>query len=232
MTTTSDPAARGTLTADDLQHAVRLSLTTLRAAAAATTTADWQRPAGTLNWSCWETVEHLADDLFAYAAQLGLDTPPLGTPLLDTEVPFLWERRREGGPANVTYADPGAGTTGLLQVLESCGAMLTALVRTVPADRRAYHCFGISDAEGFAAMGIVETLVHTHDVATGLGVPFHPPAGLCDGVLGRLFPDAPTDTDRWPTLLWATGRGELPGRERLTSWRWFAETREQREQRE
>lgn len=219
MTTTSDPTAPGTLTADDLQHAVRLSLATLRGAAATTTTDDWQRPAGALTWSCWETVEHLADDLFAYAAQLGLEAP------LDTEVPFLWERRREGGPANVTYADPEAGTSGLLQVLESCGAMLTALVRTVPADRRAYHCFGISGGEGFAAMGIVEILVHTHDVATGLGVPFHPPAGLCDRVLLRLFPDAPTDTDRWPTLLWATGRGELPGRERLTSWRWFAEPR-------
>ncbi|MEU6947020.1 DinB family protein [Streptomyces sp. NPDC046316] len=219
MTTTSDPTAPGIL-ADDLQHAVRLSLAALRGAASATTAAEWQRPAGGLTWSCWETVEHLADDLFAYAAQLGLDAPALGT-----EVPFLWERRREGGPANVTYADPKAGTAGLLQVLESCGALLTAVVRTVPADRRAYHCFGLSDAEGFAAMGIVETLVHTHDIATGLGVPFHPPAGLCGQVLTRLFPGAPTDTDRWATLLWATGRGELPARERLTSWRWFAAPR-------
>ncbi|QGZ53058.1 hypothetical protein GPZ77_21440 [Streptomyces sp. QHH-9511] len=206
------------ITADDLQHALRLSLATLRAAAAGTTPADWERPAGALAWSCWETVEHLADDLFAYAAQTGLEAPPL-----DKEVPFLWERRRAGGPANVTYADPAAGTFGLLQVLEACGAMLAALVRTVPADRRSYHCFGVSDAEGFAAMGIVETLVHTHDVATGLGAAWTPPAGLCDRVLTRLFPDAPTDTDRWRTLLWATGRGELPGRERLTSWRWFAE---------
>ncbi|MEU9863824.1 DinB family protein [Streptomyces sp. NPDC047971] len=220
MTTTSGLTAPG-ITADDLQHAVRLSLTTLRGAAATTTAADWRRPAATLTWSCWETVEHLADDLFAYAAQLGLDAPALGT-----EVPFLVERRREGGPANVTYADPGSGTTGLLQVLESCGAMLAAVVRTVPADRRAYHCFGLSDAEGFAAMGMVETLVHTHDVAAGLGVPFHPPAGLCGQVLARLFPDAPTDTDRWPTLLWATGRGELPGHERRTAWRWFAAPRE------
>ncbi|MCT4355656.1 hypothetical protein M5362_21190 [Streptomyces sp. Je 1-79] len=220
MTTTSDPTAPG-ITADDLQHAVRLSLTTLRGAASTTAVADWQRPAGTLSWSCWETVEHLADDLFAYAAQLGLDAPTLAT-----EVPFRWERRREGGPANVTYADPEAGTTGLLQVLESCGAMLTAVVRTVPADRRAYHCFGLSDAEGFAAMGIVETLVHTHDIASGLGVAFHPPAGLCDQVLTRLFPEAPRDADRWPALLWATGRGELPGRERLASWRWFAAPRE------
>ncbi|WP_251066544.1 DinB family protein [Streptomyces sp. ISL-36] len=209
------------ITADDLQHALRLSLTTLRTAAAGTTAADWQRPAGTLTWSCWETVEHLADDLFAYAAQIGLEAPPL-----DREVPFLWERRREGGPANVTYADPAAGTAGLLQVLESCGAMLVALVRTAPADRRSYHGFGISDPEGFAAMGIVEILLHTHDIASGLGAPWAPPAGLCDQVLTRLFPDAPTGTDRWPTLLWATGRGELPGQERRTSWRWYAEVRD------
>lgn len=205
------------MAADDLQHAVRLALTTLRGASAGTTAAEWERPAGTLTWSCWETAEHLADDLFAYAAQIGPEAPPL-----DKEVPFRWERRREGGPANVTYADPAGGVTGLLRVLESCGAMLAALVRTAPADRRAYHCFGISDAAGFAAMGIVEVLVHTHDIARGLGVPWNPPAGLCDRVLARLFPDAPTDTERWPTLLWATGRGGLPGRERLTSWRWCA----------
>ena len=226
MTTTenaeyAEGATAPGITADDLQHAVRLSLTTLRAAAAAGTTAGWDRPAGPLTWSCWETVEHLADDLFAYAAQLGPETPPL-----DGEVPFRWERRREGGPANVTFADPAAGLPGLLQVLEACGAMLTALVRTTPADRRSYHGFGISDAEGFAAMGIVETLVHTHDIATGLDVAWTPPAGLCGRVLTRLFPDAPADTDRWATLLWATGRGELPGRERLASWRWYGEVRD------
>ncbi|MEV4949130.1 hypothetical protein [Streptomyces sp. NPDC053755] len=209
------------LAADDLQHAVRLCLATLRGASAAGTAADWQRPAGSLTWSCWETAEHLADDLFAYAVQIGLEAPPL-----DTEVPFLWTRRREGGPANVTFADPAAGVPGLLQVVESCGSLLTALVRTAPADRRSYHCHGVSDPAGFAAMGIVEVLVHTHDIALGLGVPWTPPAGLCARTLTRLFPDAPTDTDRWPTLLWATGRGDLEGHDRLTSWRWHAEVRD------
>ena len=28
-------------------------------------------PAGDLDWDCRETVEHMADDLFAYAGQLG-----------------------------------------------------------------------------------------------------------------------------------------------------------------
>jgi hypothetical protein len=82
---------------------------------------------------------------------------------------------------------------------------------------------GLADPEGFAAMGVVEVLVHAYDVARGLDLSFDPPADLCDRVLARLFPDAPTDTERWPTLLWATGRGALPGRPVLGRWRWYAE---------
>ena len=37
-------------------------------------------------------------------------------------------------------------------------------------------------------MGVVETLVHTHDVAAGLGLTWTPPAGLCARALARLFP--------------------------------------------
>ncbi|GAA2121866.1 hypothetical protein GCM10009727_07530 [Actinomadura napierensis] len=197
------------VTADDLERAVRSAIEVLRKAPPDA----WDGKAGTLEWTCWETVEHLSDDLFAYAAQLG--ARPAGR-----EVPFLWESRRPGGPANVTYADRDAGPDGLLQVLDACGAMLVALVRTTPPDARAHHVFGTSDPEGFAAMGIVETLVHIHDVAQGLGLPWNPPAGLCAKVLKRLFPDAPDAADPWSTLLWSTGRGDLPGQTRLTKWRW------------
>ncbi|MER6815109.1 hypothetical protein ABT299_38065 [Spirillospora sp. NPDC000708] len=198
-----------TVTADDVEAAVRLAVDVLKEAPEGA----WDGRAGTLEWTCWETVEHLSDDLFAYAAQLGARPK-------DREVPFLWEARRPGGPANVTYADRAAGPRGLLEVLVACGAMLAALVRTTPSDVRAHHVFGASDPEGFAAMGIVETLVHTHDLAQGLGLAWDPPADLCARVLARLFPDAPRDTDPWPTLLWATGRGDLPGRPRVTTWRW------------
>jgi hypothetical protein len=197
------------LTPEHVDEAVRLSLATLRPAASA----DWDVPAGTLSWSCWETAEHLADDLFAYAAQLG-------APTADREVPFSWVARRAGGPANVTFADRDAGVPGLLDVVRACGALLVAMVRTTPGTVRSYHGYGVSDPAGFGAMGIVETLVHTHDIAAGLGLAWTPPDDLCDRVLHRLFPDAPTDTDRWPSLLWATGRAELPGHPRRTSWRW------------
>ncbi|MFF8971425.1 hypothetical protein [Streptomyces sp. NPDC014995] len=203
---------RDPVTASDVESAVRLAVTALREAESA----DWDAKAGSLEWSCWETVEHLADDLFAYAAQLGPRVPPS-----DTDVPFVWSRRTPGGPANVVFADRAAGPAGLLQVLEASGALLTAMVRTTPPTVRSHHVFGASDPEGFAAMGVVETLVHVHDVAGGLGVGWTPDAGLCGRVLSRLFPHAPTDTDRWPTLLWATGRGGLPGHARLTKWRWY-----------
>ncbi|MEU9125350.1 maleylpyruvate isomerase N-terminal domain-containing protein [Streptomyces sp. NPDC048506] len=204
------------VTADDLDRAVQLAVGVLRRAPEAA----WERNAGSLEWDCWETVEHLSDDLFAYAVQLGPGKPPL-----DGNVPFVWESRRAGGPANAVHADRAAGPTGLLQVLEASGALLVAMVRTTPPRVRAHHVFGVSDAEGFAAMGVVETLVHLHDLAEGLGLDWDPPAELCARVLARLFPDAPEAGDPWHTLLWATGRAALPGHPRLTGWRWDATVR-------
>ncbi|MFC8131295.1 DinB family protein [Streptomyces sp. NPDC057302] len=217
-----DAATPGPVTADDLDRAVQLALAALRDAPPEA----WDANAGTLEWDCWETVEHLADDLFAYAAQLGPRKPPL-----DDEVPFVWESRRPGGPSNAIHANRSAGPAGLLQVLEASGALLIAMVRTTPETVRAYHGFGISDPEGFAAMGVVETLVHTYDLADGLGLgkgpdsAWSPPADVCARVLHRLFPDVPSGHEPWPTLLWATGRGELPGHDRRASWRWYGEPR-------
>ena len=203
--------ARPPVTADDVTTAVHLAVGTLDGVPAG----DWTAPAGSLEWSRWETVEHLSDDLFAYAVQLGPRKPPL-----DGEVPYRWAPARAGGPANAIWADPGAGPAGLLQTLEASGALLAAMVRTASPDLRSYHSYGISDPEGFAAMCIVETLVHTHDVAEGLSLPWTPPEDLCDRVLARLFPEAPADEHRWTVLLWCTGRADLPGRDRVTSWKW------------
>ncbi|MGH3311430.1 MAG: hypothetical protein ACRDP3_12725 [Streptomyces sp.] len=203
---------RDPVTAEDVQHAVRLAVTALRGGMEA----DWSARAGALEWDCWDTVDHLSDDLFAYAAQLGPETPPL-----TDHVPFAYARRLPGGPANTISTVRDAGPAGLLQVLEASAALLVAMVRTTPPEVRSYHTYGVSDPEGFAAMGVVETLVHTHDVAEGLGVRWEPPpADLCERVLARLFPDVVVDAAPWPSLLWATGRAELPGHPRRTSWRW------------
>ena len=202
------------VTAADVERAVALALAAIRM----TADPDWQARAGTLEWDCWETVEHMSDDLFCYAAQLGPRKPPLKEP-----VPFACESRRPGGPAGAIFADRAAGPTGLLQVFEATGALLTAMVAAsaaYPGDQRP---FGVADPDGFAAaMGVAEVLVHTHDVTLGLGTAWAPPDQLCRRALDRLFPDAPEDTEPWPTLLWATGRGDLPGHPAVTSWHWYA----------
>ncbi|WP_313046359.1 maleylpyruvate isomerase N-terminal domain-containing protein [Nonomuraea jabiensis] len=196
-----------------MRRVVALALDALREADADA----WEAKAGTLEWTCRETLEHLADDLFTYAARFGLARPPT-TALL----PFRTSSDRSGGPANVIFADPAAGAEGVLTLVEACGGLLASVLRTAPSGTVAYHVFGPSDPEGFAAMAVVEVLVHTHDIAQGLDLEWSPPRELCERVLTRLFPHhAAVDGDAWEVLLWATGRTALPDRPRLTEWRWY-----------
>ncbi|MFD3512881.1 hypothetical protein [Streptomyces sp. NPDC058657] len=198
----------------------------LRAADYATDTlgraagADWSVKAGPLDWDCWETAEHLIDDLFSYAVQLASERT-------DTDVPFRYTQEAPGSPYNAVRAEREAGVPGLLLALGSAAGLLHAVTVVKPPEARAHHVFGVSDPEGFAAMGVVETLVHTHDLAAGFGLGDspEPPEDLCARVLHRLFPDVPTGGPPWPTLLWATGRGELPGHPRRGKWRWYGEPR-------
>lgn len=175
----------------------------------------WDRMAGTLSWTCWETLEHMADDLFAYAGQIAAADSPQ-----ESYLPFDWRALREGGPQSTIFVERAAGTPGLLRVLEACAAMLAGVVDAAPPDRRGWHPDGLSDAEGFAAMGVLEVLVHAWDVAATVERAWSPPAPLCRAVLDRLFTGLPDHPDPWLTLLWATGRAELPGHPARTSWRW------------
>ncbi|MET9081158.1 GNAT family N-acetyltransferase [Streptomyces sp. NPDC004237] len=160
--------------------------------------------AGRLDWNCHETAVHVADDLVAYAANLAGRAQ-------DAYVPF--ELR----------LDDGTDNSGLLHVIETTGALLAATVRTTPRQVRAFHPYPFRSADrvGFAAMGVAEVLLHTHDMATGLGIPYRPAEQLAESVLGWLFPHVQPGPAAWPTLLWATGRGELPGRAPVTDWRWY-----------
>ncbi|MEY9945040.1 maleylpyruvate isomerase N-terminal domain-containing protein [Kitasatospora sp. GAS1066B] len=166
--------------------------------------ADWQVPAGTLEWSCATTAAHISHDLVAYAGQLTARPA-------DSYLPFDLR------------VHPGTAPGELLAVLRACGGMLSsALDAADPADR-AWH-WGPTDPTGFAAMGVAEILLHTHDIAQGLRIDWRPPADLCAKVLTRLFPAAPPG-DPAEVLLWSTGRGRLGDREPLTSWVWKAAAR-------
>ncbi|MCC9309846.1 hypothetical protein LN042_22705 [Kitasatospora sp. RB6PN24] len=209
--TTDDHDVLGRAAAD-LEVAVRSAVGALTPLSAA----DWSVPAGELSWDCWETIEHLADGLFAYALQLGPVRPPL-----DHFVQLGWRRSRPDAPPLAISVDREAGPAALVEVVEAAGAVLTAMVRTAAPTVRAFHAYGVSDPEGFAAMGVVEALVHTEDVVRGLGVEWAPPTGPCARALARLFPEVAVGADPWATLRWATGRADLPeqpGRRAFDRW--------------
>ncbi|WP_422127409.1 maleylpyruvate isomerase N-terminal domain-containing protein [Streptomyces misionensis] len=180
----------------------------------------WDVPAGDLEWTCWETLEHLADDLLTYALRFGL-ARPMDVP----RVPLRLSRDRAGGPANVVFGDAAAGPAGLLTVVEACGGLLAAAVDGADPTVLAPHVFGASDPEGFAAMGVVETLVHTYDIARGVRRDGTPPEDLSRRALVRLFPDVTVTGSASATLLWATGRTDTPERPRRTDWRWYGAPR-------
>jgi hypothetical protein len=147
--------------------------------------ADWQRRAGTLNWSCWKTAAHVAHDLLAYAGQLAAQPD-------SAYLPFDLVVRDDASPRD------------LLRIVAGAGRLLSTALATSDPSVRAWH-WGPTDPSGFAALGVNETLVHTHDITEGLGIRWRPPESLCSAVLARLFPDAPAG-DPVHVLLWSTGR--------------------------
>lgn len=168
---------------------------------------DWSVPAGNLSWSCRDTATHVADDLIGYAAQLAAEAENSYL-AFDIAVP------------------PEAGPDEILRVVDAGGALLASAVRTAHPGARGWHPGGVADPGGFAAMGVVEVLLHTHDITRGLGLGWSMPDDLCRTVLSRLFPDAPDDrADGAATLLWATGRGELEGHPPVRDWRWDSSVR-------
>ncbi|MGQ4388888.1 maleylpyruvate isomerase N-terminal domain-containing protein [Streptomyces sp. SAS_270] len=165
------------------------------------TVEDWTVPAGPLEWTCWQTAAHIGHDLLAYAGQLAAQPT-------DAYLPIDLDVRPTASPAEV------------LQAVTACSGLLSSALATANPTMRAWH-WGPCDPEGFAAMGVAETLLHTYDITQGLCVDWLPPAPLSAAVLTRLFPDAPPG-DPTQVLLWCTGRGELDGLPRQISWRWEA----------
>jgi len=173
------------------------------AALAGYTDLDWQQvPAADLEWSGRQTALHMVDALYFYAMQVIYGQPD---DYLCTELAL----------------DDSAAPPRLLAALSAHAALLHRIAWSADPDLRAHHNYGVSDAAGFAAMGVVETLIHTLDVVRGLNPndPWRPPAALAAPAIARLFPHAPSGV---PTdvLLYCCGRaalGELP---RQTQWQW------------
>ncbi len=176
------------VTADDLESVIEDAVVALHKGVGK----DWSVPAGSLRWSCSRTIFHAADDQVSYAGQLAARAQ-------NHYLPFRLRPVR-GTP-------PG----GLLELLKGMGALLATTARAAPQDVRAFHPYGVADAEGFLAMGVAEVMLHTHDTAQGLALRNTPDPELCARVVARLHPGIDPHPDPWQLLLWATGRADLRG---------------------
>jgi hypothetical protein len=162
---------------------------------------DWSVAAGDLEWDCRRTLDHIVDSLFLYSAYLA--------------------SRATGRLAPPRNGDPLASPAQLLETVGIAAAILTEVARAAPEGMRAFHPAGMADVSGWLGMACEEVLLHTDDIANGLGLDFRPPDDLSARIVARIFPWAPSDGDPWAVLRWAAGRAALPNRERLgPDWYW------------
>ncbi len=185
--------AREPVTADDLDAVVTCVVEGLRPRV----DLDWSVPAGTLEWSCRDTTEHVGQALLHWSAQLAV-------------------RARTRYVRWVSKSPDVAPPAGVLEFLEGAGRILALVVRATPPDARAFHPHGRPDPEGYAGMGCIEASMHGYDIATGLGLELEPPPDVCERVLARMFPHyAPqlgtVEIDPWTALRWSAGRADVPG---------------------
>ncbi|WP_067827973.1 maleylpyruvate isomerase N-terminal domain-containing protein [Actinomadura kijaniata] len=191
------PPAAGTPWADLLAATADECLDVMLGAAGA----DWTRPARDLDWTCRQTLDHLALGLVGYAG-------------------LLIARPTDRYITLFASLDAQAPVPACLEGVGIAASLLESTVRNASADARAWHPWGHSDRTGFAAMGITELVLHTHDIVQALGVPWTPPDGAAAAVLARLFPETPPGHAPSDALLWCTGRVPLPGLPRRAGWQW------------
>ncbi|RKT19318.1 mycothiol maleylpyruvate isomerase-like protein [Streptomyces sp. 1114.5] len=184
--------------------------------AAATTTsvleraadADWTRHAAGSDWSARAMLDHLALGVLGYAG-------------------LLTARPTDRYITLFGSLDPGAPIPHCLEGLRIAGSLLAATVRDTPPEARAWHPWGHADGPGFAAMAVVELLVHGWDLTQAFELDWQPPEHLAGPAVARLFPEAPTGHGNAETLLWCTGRTALPGHPRRPAegWQWDGRVR-------
>jgi hypothetical protein len=169
---------------------------------------DWSQPAGDTTWRCRDLLDHITLGVTGYAA-------------------LLIARPTDRYPALRTGNEPGASVPERLESVTIAATLLAHTVRATEPQVRAFHPWGTSDPSGFAAMGVVEILVHAHDLVRTFGIDWTPPDDLVAPVVDRLFPNAPDGVTPGAVLLWCTGRIALPGHARLprAGWQWYGEVR-------
>ncbi|MDE2900838.1 MAG: maleylpyruvate isomerase family mycothiol-dependent enzyme [Chloroflexota bacterium] len=162
---------------------------------------DWSATTGDLEWDCRTTLEHVAGVQLFYAIHAA------------SQAMGRLPAARTGNPEQ-SVAD-------LIEVHRAQAVVLAEALRAMPDTARGWHPAGMADRYGFAAMSCTEILVHTNDIAQGLGVEFTPPDGVAARTIARLFPWVQVEGNPWQTLLYAAGRRPLGEMERRApNWSW------------
>lgn len=164
---------------------------------------EWEKRADHSEWSCRGTAAHMADCMLFYALSMsGRSTHPSG--YVRVTDPPAWD---SFSPPAIVWPQKEAGTTAIVEVLDSTSTILENAIRNADARRLDHHPTGLASPSDFAAMGITELMLHGHDIASALGVPLTFEQQLVTAVLEKIFPHADTSTaDPWLGLLTATGR--------------------------
>jgi hypothetical protein len=115
---------------------------------------DWSRLAGSLEWTCWQTIDHTIDCVHSFALQIGAGA----------DSGFL--------PFAPMHAEPTATSFDLLEGLRSVSALLVAITRDVPHDRTASDGIVSLSIADWRARTAYEVALHTYDVVVGCGCPF------------------------------------------------------------
>jgi hypothetical protein len=166
---------------------------------------DWSATAGSLVWSASLTAAHLTDVLYSYAFQAAAH---------GTRGTLPFEELRAG---------PAADAEGLVDGIHATGVMLTSVLRGMPAEATSPWFDRAVGASEWAAMGAREALLHSYDIASGLGVELSPPRGVVEKLLADEERAEPAD-DPWAALVRSSGRPF--GEDEWEAWR--AETNERR----
>lgn len=163
---------------------------------------DWNRLAGTLEWTCRRTLDHMIDGAIFYSGQVANEAP--------NRLP----------PIRVGNLD--ASIEDLIITVGTAAHILASALQSAPIEGRFFHPAGMADRSGYAAMSCVELLVHTSDISSGLGIEFMPPSQLCESAIQRLFPWIDDiGGGAFATLRWATGRISMESQNDVAAdWYW------------
>ena len=163
---------------------------------------DWTRKVRGLEWTCWQTADHVATVVLTFAARIAVRTVD----------PFPMAR----------CSDPDRSVPEVVDLIAAATRLLALGLADLPLGTRVFHPAGLADVEGYVAMACDELLVHAAEITAAVGDPFRPPDAIALRVARRLFPWAPGGFSGWDTLRWANDRAGLgdhpsPG----PTWVWY-----------